>query len=123
MNPPNSHNNEKKDMDTRQEIVNHARSYVLSVCALVGVGEIVTFANMEKFPLLSFSAVAFGLAILIAVVHLGVLWWQALYQPFIGKKPLKFFSGRVRGEFSLLVFIVLIAAGLLPVIYYAAATN
>ena len=45
MNPPNSHNNEKKDMDTRQEIVNHARSYVLSVCALVGVGEIVTFGK------------------------------------------------------------------------------
>ncbi|MCR8924035.1 hypothetical protein NO559_14725 [Dasania sp. GY-MA-18] len=110
-------------MKTRLEMVSQTRNYVLSVCALVGVGEIVTFTHIPQYPMLRLTATAFALAILIAIVHIGVLWWQALYQPTLGKKRLTFFSGEVRGEFSLLVFILLIALGFLPIIYYAASSG
>jgi len=107
-------------MNSRQQTVVNTRSFVLSVCAVVGVGVILTLTNADKFPLLKISATAFGLAILLAIVHIGVLWWKELYMPNTEDDNIRFFSFRFRGKFSLLLFIVLIAAGLIPVIFHAA---
>jgi hypothetical protein len=108
-------------MNDRRETVKDTRGFVLAVCALIGVGGVLALANADEYPLLRISAVAFGLAILMAIVHIGFLWWKDLYDSAAPGQSAGFLSFGVTGKTALIVFITLIAIGLLPVIYHAAS--
>ena len=106
-------------MSNREKAISETRGYVVSVCALIGVGGILSLTNSEHFPFLKISAVAFGLAILIAVTHVGILYWEDLYRPTATDDNVGLCSWRVRGSFTLMLFVILVAVGQIPVILHA----
>lgn len=102
-------------MTKRQELVIHTRNYVLSVCALMGGAEFLLFSRAGEF-LVKFAAVSFIIAIIIGVVHVGALYFIELYGDDEAEKDIGFLSIKVRGRFSLVMFILLVAIGLLSLL-------
>lgn len=107
----------KKEKDKeRDDAVANTRNYVLAVCALLGGADYILFDKIDQYPFAKFSITAFSISIFIALVHIGYLYWDELYGKNQPEGNEKFLSFRVRAQFSLALFLILIALGLAALI-------
>lgn len=111
-------NGQEKEMNNRDPAVTNTRNYVLATCGLFGFPEIFLLANLSDYPLLKLPAAAFGMAITIGVVHIGFLYYEDLYAKNASDENVKFLSWRVRGKFSLLMFVSLVGLGLISILLH-----